>query len=82
MWGCVGSVGIELVTLLQLYQRPNGRLPARYHRVGFWIVRTLLVALAGMLAVALQAPSPQLAIACGVSTPLILHRAAETGSLT
>ncbi len=72
LWGCSGSVAVELVAILGFYSAHSARLPARYHRVGFWITRALLACLAGMLAVGYKIDQRILAINIGAATPLIL----------
>jgi hypothetical protein len=77
LWGCLGSFAIEIVTIVQTYQK-LGRAPARYRSLWFWAARTTLVGIAGGLAVAFKPVSPLMAIYIGVAAPLILERLAST----
>jgi hypothetical protein len=72
LWGFSGSVAVEVVTLLSFYTVNPVRLPGRYRRAGFWITRTLLACLAGLLAVGYRIDQRILAINIGAATPLIL----------
>jgi hypothetical protein len=71
-WGFLGSVAVEIVTLLSFYSTRATRLPVRYRRVGFWVTRTILAALAGLLAVAYKIDKRILAFNVGAATPLIV----------
>ncbi len=79
LWGALGSFAIEIVSVVQTYQK-LGRVPSRYHKFWFWTARTALVGIAGGLAVAFSPASPIAAIYIGVAAPLILERLAS-GSL-
>lgn len=71
-WGFLGSAAVEMVALLGFYSTGSRRLPARYRRVGFWITRTVLAVLAGLLAVAYEIDKRILAFNVGAATPLIV----------
>ena len=71
-WGFAGSAAVEMVTLLTYYSARAGRLPARYRKAGFWITRTILAVLAGLLAVAYEIDKRILAFNVGAATPLIV----------
>ena len=71
-WGLLGSAAVEMVTLLGYYSAGATRLPLRYRRVGFWIARSILSVLAGLLAVAYEIDQPILAFNVGAATPLIV----------
>jgi hypothetical protein len=71
-WGFLGSAAVEVVTLVALYSSPRRRLPARYHRTGFWVTRAILAALAGLLAVAYEIDKRILAFNVGAATPLLI----------
>jgi hypothetical protein len=79
VWGFAGSLATEVITLYQLYMStnfddPQARvLPARYRKVGFWIVRTVVAIMAGGLAVVYGINNPLLAINVGAATPLIIQ---------
>jgi hypothetical protein len=44
--GCLGSFAIEIVSIVQAYQK-LGRAPAPYRSFWFWAARTALVGIAG-----------------------------------
>lgn len=71
--GAGGSAAVEVVTINQFYHEEPFRLPERYTRFGFWIVRVLLAVIAGGLAMAYKIDSPVLAINIGAATPLIVR---------
>jgi hypothetical protein len=77
LWGSLGSFAIEIVSIVQTYQK-LGRAPARYRSFWFWAARTALVGIAGGLSVAFNPASPMVAIYIGVAAPLILERLAST----
>jgi hypothetical protein len=72
LWGFSGSVAVEVVAILSFYYSTPVRLPARYHKAGFWVTRVILACLAGMLAVGYKIDQRILAINIGAATPLIL----------
>ena len=71
-WGFLGSVAVELVTLLSFYYSRPVKLPKRYRKVGFWITRFGLAMLAGALAVGYEIHQRILAFNIGAATPLIV----------
>lgn len=71
-WGVLGSVAVELVTLLSLYGSASRRLPPRYRKVGFWVTRSVLAVLAGLLVVAYEIDKRIAAFNVGAATPLIV----------
>lgn len=79
VWGFAGSLATEIITLYQIYMStnlddPQARvMPARYRRVGFWVVRLAVAAMAGGLAVVYGINNPLLAINVGAATPLIIQ---------
>ena len=77
IWGVCGSVAVEIITLYQAYHSRSMKIPARYSRKGFWIVRIFLSLLAGGLAVAYDIDRPLLALNIGTSTPLIFQALAQ-----
>ena len=76
-WGFGGSVAVEVITLLAFYQSSPVRIPDRYRRIGFWITRLILAALAGALAVGYGIEQRVLAFNIGASTPLIISSLAR-----
>jgi hypothetical protein len=75
--GMGGSLSIELVSLVEAYQVEPFRLPERYKKLGFYVVRILFAVVAGGLAVAYEIDKPLLAINVGVSAPLLLQTLAR-----
>jgi hypothetical protein len=73
-WGFCGSAAVELITLLQIYDGPTIKMPERYRRKGFWVVRLLLSIMAGGLAIGYKLDNPIVAINIGAATPSILLR--------
>jgi hypothetical protein len=78
LWGFLGSFAIEVVAAYQAINSNHGRLPIRYKRLPFFVVRFFLALVAGGLAVAYEIQSALLAIHVGAATPLILQRFART----
>jgi len=75
-FGAAGSLLVEVVNVLTCFQK--GKIPQRYSKVMFWVVRVLLVVGAGVIAVAHEVQTKILAIHLGVATPLILQAFART----
>lgn len=73
LWGVGGSLAVEIVALAHHYQTHPSRLPTRYSKWGFYVVRALLAAVAGGVAVAYQIDRPLLALNIGAATPLIIQ---------
>lgn len=77
IWGFCGSLAVEIVILYQAYNSQKISIPQRYKRVGFWIVRFLLSAVAGGLVMAYEIDKPILAANVGASAPLIVQALAR-----
>jgi hypothetical protein len=75
-WGVLGSAAVEIVTMWGYYEHDSD-LPKRYKQLGFWVVRLLLAALGGGLAVAYEITKPLLAANIGAATPLLVRALAE-----
>lgn len=75
--GMGGSIAIELVALYEAYQTEPFRLPERYSKFWFYVIRILLAMAAGGLAVAYEIDEPLLAVNVGVSAPLLLQTLAR-----
>lgn len=75
--GVFGSVIVEALTILRCYQKYS-RLPKRYSKVGFWVVRTVIALGGGILSTLYDPASLLLAAHIGASTPLIIATMAET----
>jgi len=72
--GLGGSVAVELITLLQAYEREPVALPSRYQRFDYYVLRLCLAIAAGLLAVAYGVyDNPILAVNIGASAPLIIR---------
>jgi hypothetical protein len=76
LWGFVGSLTVEVVRI-HGYLSTAGRLPLRYRRPMFWVVRLLLAMTAGGLAIAYGIETPVLALHVGAATPLIVQALAK-----
>jgi hypothetical protein len=75
--GLLGSVSVELLYVLKVYQ--SGRsYPSRYRKSGFWVVRTALALIAGILSCLYDPPSLILALHIGASTPLLIAAFAQS----
>jgi hypothetical protein len=75
--GFGGSIAVEIVLLNQYLQEDRRRLPARYRNPVFWVVRILLAAVGGGLALAYEIDKALLAANIGAATPLIIKAFAE-----
>ena len=75
LYGLGGSAAVEVLRLVVAYER--GSIPARYKKVGFWVVRTVLGLFAGLLVVAYEIQSPILAMHIGAATPAIIQNFAS-----
>lgn len=73
LFGMLGSVAVELVKLLSLYEAGKSSLPARYRKWRFWIVRVLIAVTGGLLALAHNVQTPILAVHIGAATPVIIE---------
>lgn len=85
VWGVMGSVAVELITLLGYYHSRPIQLPKRYSKIGFWITRIVLALLAGAVAVGYDIHQRILAFNVGAATPLIvtfMARGLRPGSTT
>jgi hypothetical protein len=73
LWAAGGSFSLEIISIYNgiKAERISG-LPPYYKTVGFWVVRTLVAAIAGALAIAESANNPLIAINIGASAPAIL----------
>ena len=80
-WGCIGSIAVELLTILQIYYSEPIILPERYKKPVFYIIRFLLVLMAGGLVIAYDISKPIIAINIGASAPSIIHQLAEFKSI-
>ena len=81
-WGVFGSVLAETVAIIELYRASRvGRLPERYHRIGFWTARALLAVLAGGLAVAFDVDHPVKAICIGAAALIVARKMAGGDNL-
>lgn len=77
-WGFSGSAAVEIVNLYSHFNKDDDKLPYRYRRIGFWIIRLLLAIIAGGLALAYNIENPVLAINIGAATPLIVQTLAKS----
>jgi len=73
LYGFLGSLAIEVVTLWQIFQAPTIVVPERFKRKIFYVIRFILAVIGGGLAVIYDIDKPLLAVNIGVATPLILQ---------
>jgi len=71
-WGFVGSIAVEIVNLTRAYNL--GKIPRRYKRQPYWILRFLLAVVAGLVAIIFETEKPIQAFTIGVAAPLIIRR--------
>ncbi len=81
--GVFGSVALELINILRVYEA--GRVfPARYRRLGYWVVRLMVAIVAGGVAVVLKANSDYLSFYTGMTAPALIiamsRRPPESGA--
>ena len=76
-WGFGGSLAVEIMTLYQQLQLRSVELPERYRKVAFWVVRVLVAAIAGALALGYEIQKPLLAANVGAAAPLIIQMFAQ-----
>jgi hypothetical protein len=77
LWGAAGSAAVEVLIAYRLYER-GAPTPAHYSKPGFWIMRSLVAAVAGSLVVAHHIMNqPLLSIHIGIATPAIFAGLAE-----
>ena len=74
LWGFVGSLAVEVVTLFHIVQQAEREisLPARYRTPSYWLVRVALAAVGGALAIAYDIESRILAANIGAAAPAII----------
>jgi hypothetical protein len=74
LWGILGALGVELAGMYRLYR--SGKLPSRYTSSLFWLIRSLVIAGGGAVALAYSLSgltiSSLLAANLGAATPLLL----------
>lgn len=71
VWGVAGSFAIEVVYLARILG--SGRpIPRKVRTRSYWIVRSLLGVVAGLVTVAFQAQAPIVAMEIGVATPFVV----------
>ena len=75
--GFIGSCLVEVVKILRYYESTR-RLPARYHRKGFWFTRLVLALGGGFFAFIYNSASLLLAAHIGASTPLLVATLTDT----
>lgn len=76
LFGAAGSVTAEVVLILNYYGAGKS-FPGRFHKVGYWMARLILVLLAGVAGMSVAPYAFQaryVAFAAGVCTPAIVRR--------
>ncbi len=74
--GFFGSAAVELVTMDELFRR-SARLPARYRKWSFWLVRLFLAFAGGALAVGYNIQNLVAAAQMGASPPTMIKSLAK-----
>jgi len=72
LWGVLGSVAIDVIAVVKIYEAQEITFPARYSRVWYYVIRLMLALIGGGLAVAYGIDKAILAVNVGASAPLIL----------
>ena len=79
LWGMLGALGVELAGMYRLCR--SGKLPSRYTSSLFWLIRSLVIAGGGAVALAYSLSgltiSSLLAANLGAATPLLLAELAQ-----
>jgi hypothetical protein len=79
LWGVLGSLAVEVVHLVKVFN--SGRpFPKKFKVRWYWVVRAMLAAVAGLVAVATQFELPLLALQVGAATPWIVDTWAKRRS--
>lgn len=76
-WGLGGSLAVEIAGFIKVYYKPRFSLPYRYSLWHFYLLRIILAALGGGLAVAYGIDKPLLAANIGAATPLLIEALAK-----
>ena len=80
--GVIGSIAVEAWNIHRAFESGT-RLPSRYRRVGFWIVRGVLALIGGVVAVAYNIQADIIAFHIGASaSALISNFARQAPALT
>src|SRR5471030_898508 len=77
LWAAAGSIAVDVMAAIRIYESPSVEFPERYSRVFYYICRLMLAAIGGSLAVAYEIDKAILAINIGASAPLILTSLAQ-----
>ena len=72
-WGLGGSLAVEIVEFVKLYYRRRFSPPYRYKLWHFYVLRVILAAVGGGLAIAYGIDKPLLAANIGAATPLLIE---------
>jgi hypothetical protein len=73
VFGVIGSVSMEVLVMYSMYLRGR-QWPQRYSQKGFWVVRSLIAFMGGLLAFAYGVENSVLALQIGAATPAILEK--------
>lgn len=73
IWGFGGSLAVEVVDFSKTYYAENYSLPFRYRLWHFYVLRLILAAVGGGLAIAYKIENPILAANIGAATPLLIE---------
>jgi hypothetical protein len=77
LWATLGSIGVEVVKMLDDVRSASPERALTYGRWQFWVLRGLLVFIAGAVAVAEGPNTRWVAIHVGASVPAFLRLISE-----
>jgi hypothetical protein len=79
LWGFGGSLAVEVVEFMKTYYAETYTLPFRYRLWHFYLLRLILGAIGGGLAIAYKIDNPILAANIGAATPLLIESLTRMG---
>lgn len=74
-WGCIGSISQEIMIIFQYFlhdEHDEFEIHPRYKQGAYYIIRILVVFIAGCLVIILEANTPKNAFVIGAAAPLII----------
>ena len=77
LWGAGGSIAVEVLEISKVYYKQRYTLPYRYKLWHFYVIRLILAAIGGGLAIAYGIDKPLLAANIGAATPLLIEALAR-----
>jgi hypothetical protein len=78
LWGCSGSIAVDVVAFAKHFQSERKRrLPHYYYSFGYYALRVVFASMAGGLAVAYGIQQELLAINIGACAPILIVAASQ-----